>query len=294
MNKIDLTISIVNYKTYDFLHRCLMSIYNEEGNISFEVIMADNEFDESALDLLKRDFQKLKVIPNQQNLFFPHAHNQALAIASGSFFLVCNPDAEIPVGTLRALVCFLDANADIGAVGCRELRPNGEIVATGSRFSKPWMELLENTMLGSFGGLHKLVDQYRLRDWDRNSSRDIDILTNCFLMFRTDLLKQLNGHDERFLLYFTENDICLRIWQAGYRVHFLANCHYIHHGQRSTEQISRERNNEIYERDMLAFYNKHFGRIPTRLMELGFIVMKNLFVPLLRIYRRYRPGARTS
>ena len=39
---LDLSIIIVNYNTRDLLRDCLISIYNSQGNINFDVVVVDN------------------------------------------------------------------------------------------------------------------------------------------------------------------------------------------------------------------------------------------------------------
>lgn len=288
---LDLTISIVSYNTSDFLRRCLESIYRNTDAIEFEVIVVDNASRDGSPEMVRRRFPQVNLIANQDNRFFTSAHNQALTMARGRYFLILNSDTEIPEATLAQLATFLDDNPAVGATGCREVDPRGATQRTGSTFSSPWIEILERTALSTVYRLRQPLWRYRMVEWDRLSSRDVDVLTDCFLMVRRDLLEQLEGYDERFLLYYTENDLCLRIWGAGDRVHFRADCHYIHHGHRSTVQLGKIGDNRIYEQDMVTYYRKHFGYVQTMLMLVAFKAVEHLGAPLLRTYRRMVYGA---
>jgi len=294
MPELDLTVSIVSYNTADYLQRCLASMYQNTEGISFQVIVVDNASQDGSSDLVRQKFPQAVLIENGENRFFTAAHNQALAVAQGRHFLILNSDTEVPAGTLARLVAFLDCNPAVGAVGCREVNPQGTTHPTGSTFSSPWLEMLERTALATVYRLRGPHLRYRMTDWDRLSSRDLDVITDCFIMVRRDLMKQLGGYDERFLLYYTENDLCLRIWQSGYRVHFLSDCSYLHHGQRSTVQIGADGYNRIYEQDMINYYRKHFGEIRTKLMQAGFLLAQNGVAPVLSLYRRLRFGPKNS
>lgn len=287
---IDLTISIVSYNTAQYLQRCLASILDITHSIELEVIVVDNNSHDHTVALIQQQFPQVKVIANTDNRFFSRAHNQGLTQARGRYFLILNSDTQVPVGTLETLASFLDNHPGVGAVGCREMQPNGSVVSTGSTFSTPWIEMLERTCLNSIYHLRKPLWRYRIVDWARTTSRDLDVLTDCFLMVRTGLMQKLGGYDEQFLLYYTENDLCHRIWEAGYQVHFQSNCYYIHHGQRSTVQMGTAKYNQIYESDMLAYYKKHFGLPRTHLMQLGFLLVERVIDPLLKIYRHLRFG----
>jgi len=286
----DLTISIVSYNTADYLHRCLDSIYFNTRDIAFEIIVVDNNSHDDSVAMVQREFPQVILIANSDNLFFTRAHNQALAIAQGRHFLILNSDTEVPPETFKKLVTSLDESPDTGAIGCRELHPDDGNIFTGSTFSTPWIEVLEHTILHSVYRLRDSLWRYRMADWPRDTSCDVDVLTDCFLMVRTDLLRNLGGYDERLLLYYTENDLCLRIWKAGYSVHFNAECHYIHHGHRSVVQIGTEKYNRFYEQDMYVYYSKHFGAMQTWLMRLCFMVAQQFAAPVLRFYRVFRFG----
>ena len=40
--------------------------------------------------------------------------------------------------------------------------------------------------------------------------------------------------DERFFLYFEDTDFCWRIWEAGYRVVYLADAEMVHYHKRES------------------------------------------------------------
>ena len=73
---IDLSIIIVNYNDEKFLKDCLSSVYNETPHISFEIIFVDNHSSDNSVELVKREFPKVKIIRNQENLGFCKANNQ--------------------------------------------------------------------------------------------------------------------------------------------------------------------------------------------------------------------------
>ena len=291
---VDLSISIVSYNTAAYLRHCLRSIYHNIVGISFEVIVVDNGSRDGTAEMLKREFSQVCLITNSENRWFPRAHNQALALAKGRFFLFLNPDTEIPRGTCETLVRFLELNQDVGAVGCQERNRSGLVVRTGSALLTPWIGVLERTTLGSVVRLKQFSYRYHLIDWARDTSRDVEALTNCFLMVRTDLLERCNGLDERFLLYYTDNDLSLRIRNAGFRVHYLADCHYIHHGSRATEQIGKRERERILELDMWKYFGKHFGILTPWLMRLIIWLANTVLGCLIKLYREARYGSRTE
>jgi GT2 family glycosyltransferase len=272
---LDLTISIVSYNTSDYLSKCLESIYCNTEGISFEVIVVDNASRDGTPDMMRSSFPQARLIVNPQNNFFSQAHNQAFAAARGRYFLILNSDTEIPKGTLKTLVSFMDERRQTGAVSCREIGPAGTLQTTASTFSTPFIEILEWTWLRdrAFRGVLK---KYRLEGWPRDTLRTIEVSTDCFLMVRSELFREIGGYDEQFLLYYTENDLCLRIWQAGYRVEFTPDACYVHHVHGSTDREKPKHIRKIYFNDMENYYRKHFGSAKTALMMYGILIGRAL------------------
>ena len=83
-----LTISIVSYNTKALLRRCLASIFKFTQNLSFEVIVVDNDSTDGSASMVKKYFPQVKLIANSANQFYTGANNQALAISEGEYFLI--------------------------------------------------------------------------------------------------------------------------------------------------------------------------------------------------------------
>ena len=78
IDNVQLTISIVSYNTKALLNNCLDSIYKNIKNISFEVIVVDNNSTDGTIEMLEEKFPKIKLIKNKENVGFAKANNQAI------------------------------------------------------------------------------------------------------------------------------------------------------------------------------------------------------------------------
>jgi GT2 family glycosyltransferase len=54
-------------------------------------------------------------------------------------------------------------------------------------------------------------------NWKRDSIRQVDFVSGCFLLIRRDLWQQLGGFDEDFFMYAEEADLCQRARALGAR-----------------------------------------------------------------------------
>lgn len=259
MSAFDLTISIVNFNSTRYLQACLDSIFKNTEGISFEVIVVDNASRDDPSALVPR-FPNVKWIFNSDNRFFMKAHNQALGLSQGRFFLILNPDTLVPSGTLQTIVAYLSSHPETGAATCRELDIQNNLVITGTQFPTPWVEIVKWTGLRRWFS-RQVLAPYLMDDWDRTTSRRIDVASGCFVMVHAEVLRRAGGLDERILLYYSEYDLCAKVAEAGLQVQFLSDPFYIHHGQRSSVQEDVSRIREIHFQDMYWYYRIHFGWI---------------------------------
>ena len=82
MTDPELTIIIVNWNTTDLLRGCLNSIFSSVQNISFEVIVVDNNPSDGSVEMVKEKCPEVNLIENKDNAGFAKGNNQAYAVSN--------------------------------------------------------------------------------------------------------------------------------------------------------------------------------------------------------------------
>jgi GT2 family glycosyltransferase len=253
---MDVTISVVTYNSQDLLRRCLKSIYRYTKNIAFEVVVVDNASQDHTVSMVKQEFPQVKLIANKTNNYYARANNQALSIAKGKYFLILNSDTYFIDNSVDKMIAYMEKNENIGALEGLEIFENGKLVQTSSLFSTPLIDFYELSLIGKRVKDKKLIQRYRLEGKNRKKTFPIDVGCDAFLLTITKLFKKINGYDEKFLLYYTENDICLRIKQLGYDI-----VHYgeakVYHKVSAIVNTMGWKKTDIYYKDLLYYYKKH-------------------------------------
>jgi GT2 family glycosyltransferase len=104
-------------------------------------------------------------------------------------------------------------------------------------------------------------------DWGRDSTRAVEVIPGSCILAPSDILTALGTFDKRLKLYFPEDDLCRRILQSGYEVHFLSDAVLRHEEHASTRQAQRLAS-RIYFDDLIAFTGKWHGGAAALLLRL--------------------------
>ena len=177
------------------------------------------------------------------NVGFVRGCNAALPRASAPAVLYMNNDIELAPGCIAAALCRLDTDPAIGAVGGKVLRTHGALQEAGSII---WRD-------GRASGY--LRDASPLAP-EAGFVRDVDFCSGVFLLVRGAPLRALGGFDEAFApAYYEDADLCVRLWQAGYRVVYdpaVQLTHYEYGSARSADAPLA-----LMERHRQTFCRKH-------------------------------------
>ncbi len=275
---MDLSIVIVNWNTREMTADCLRSVFDGLGNLGAEVIVVDNASTDGSAEMVESRFPQAVLIRNTENRGFAAANNQGFAVARGRHVLLLNSDTLVHGAVLPASVAWLDAHADVGAMGCRVLNTDGTVQLTCSMYpSIPNLLLLTS-------GLAKLsrpavFGRYAMRGWARDNEREVEVISGCYLLVRRAVIDQVGGLDEAFFFYGEETDWCRRIREAGWRLMFAPVGEITHHGGGTVKSLNHRRDVMLSEA-MVRLHRKHGGRgaaVLAFLIILGFNASRAAF-----------------
>jgi GT2 family glycosyltransferase len=208
----------VTYQCRDAARDCLRSLYETTDDVGFEVVVVDNASADGTVEMIRSEFPQVRLVAMERNLGFAAGMNLAGESAEGEFVLLLNPDTIVHRGAVSTLVRFAREHPQHGLYGGRTLWPDGR-VCPGSCWGQPtlWSLFCFATMLNSAFKGSRLFDPESLGGWERDSVREVGIVTGCLLLAPRAVWRQLGGFDERFFMYGEDADLSMRAWAAGYR-----------------------------------------------------------------------------
>jgi GT2 family glycosyltransferase len=244
-NQVDLTLN-----TLDSLRRC------HPGPI--ELILVDSGSSDESRHI-ERYVTGAKIVRFSHNAGYIESCNAALAHVTAPVTVFMNNDILLERGAVTAAIARLNAVPANGAVGGKIIRTNGKLQEAGCII---WRD-------GSTTGY--------LRDADPNLPeanfvREVDFCSGVFLAVRSDLVKQVGGFDPQYKpAYFEETDLCIRLYEAGYKVIYDPSIMITHQeyssGDSAIATVMMTRNHPVFRKKNLEFLRTKYPRNPDLVVQ---------------------------
>lgn len=248
-----LSIAIVNWNAGQFLDACLLSIFANPPECTYEIWLVDNASTDGSTSRVINNFPQVKPILNPGNPGFAAANNQAIHTSAGRYFLLLNPDTIVKTGSLQELVDFLENHPDAGACGPRLSNPDGSLQVSCYPFPTAFRELWRLVHLD------KLVPAgiYPVHKWSQDKPRQVDALQGACLLIRRSAVDQVGDLDPGYFMYTEEIDYCHRLKVAGWGIFWVPGSEIIHYGGQSTRHAADEMFLNLYSSKIRFFRQRY-------------------------------------
>ena len=286
-----LSIIIISYNTRDITLECLASLFRYPPRCRYEVILLDNASSDGSAAAIKAAWPVVKLIESAENHGFAQGNNIAAQFARGARILLLNPDTILFEKSLAGLVDFADRTPWRGIWGGRTLFADHSLNPTSC-----WKKMsLWSLFCGAVGLVwlfpkSPLFNAEAYGDWQRDSERDVDIVTGCFFLIDHRLWTELGAFDPTFFMYAEETDLCLRAQKLGARPGISPDAEIIHLGGGSEASLT-EKMIKIT-RGRVTLMRKHWGpaKLCSGLMLYRLWALARLFGSRFAAGKRDEPG----
>jgi len=261
---MDFSIIIVNYNTKELLKNCLRSVFQKMKDIDFEVWVVDNASTDDSLEMVRKEFPKIKIIANKENIGFARANNQAIKEVAGKYVLLLNPDTIILDENFKELIKFMEEHPEVGACGPLILNRDGTIQR---QCKKGWPTFWNSFTY--YSGLWKLFSKNKW--WRKNFGRyflldkpddkiyEVDSLSGSAMMVRKEALKEVGLMCEDYIMYWDDIDWCYRIKKANWKIYYVPLTKITHYGGAGGTQLHAFKNLWYFHKGACLFYKRHLA-----------------------------------
>ena len=263
-------IILINWNSYDLTRDTLNSLRKVTYQ-DLDVIVVDNGSTDESGHRLETEFPEVVMLNSSLNTGFTGGNNIGFqyAIEQGyTYAMMLNNDVEVEPDFIEPLVYALDENRRLGAVQpLIYFHHDKEVIWNAGSVRNSWT-----------GEMLSL--EYNVRDvgheqrWIR---RNVDWLTGCAFLVRTDVLKEIGLLKEEYFMYFEDVDFSFRIRQAGYELGYEPSSVIYHIAGVSSK--SKEKGPEGYLNSQVHYLNAR-----NRIWVLKRYT-KRVFIPTVLLYQ---------
>ncbi len=220
-----ISISIVSHRQ-GALVTALLADIAAHCVLPLEIILTVNVPENLPFDAGSYPFP-VKIIQNTIRKGFGANHNAAFAVSRSDHFCILNPDIRFERDPFPALLDGLSDPA-VGVVAPLVVGPDGQIEDSARRFPTP-LGIVRKALRGKRGPDY-VIGQTSVRpDW----------IAGMFMLWRSDLFRQIGGFDESFFLYYEDVDACARLRCAGSGVILMPAARVTHYARRESHRNPR-------------------------------------------------------
>lgn len=270
---ISVSVITINYKEAMLTKKCVEKLFKSQ-KISLEIIIIDNSCDRAEQKILKNiNDPRVRLYVKRKNIGCTLGYNCGLKTAKGKYVFIVNNDTEInDIYGLYKMAQFLEKNKDIAVI-----QPKIKSLAKPDYFE----------YAGASGGyLDKLGYPlcrgriFQTVEKDKGQYDDIVETTwvsTCAFFARKSVLFMAGLFDPVYFAYAEEVDICLKIWNLGYKVVSFPQVTIYHRGETAWKK-NRRRKIYLIHRNHLILYFKCFP-----LKQIIFLLPQRLFLEALSL-----------
>ncbi|MEL6343801.1 MAG: glycosyltransferase, partial [Myxococcota bacterium] len=232
------SIIIPNLNGMPHLIGCVDSIRRHTRG-PVELIVVDNGSNDGSLEWLQEQ-SDIVLIEMGENVGAPAARNRGLAVARGETILFCDNDVIFTPRWRPLLLRHLETYDDVGMVG-----PMSDYVIGPQK-------------VDPMPPAQVALDDYATAFTRQRTGQHIYTrrLILFFIMARREVFDQIGGIDEGYGRWgFEDDDLCVRVNLAGYRMRVAGDC-FIRHLGSQTARTARINYDELLQKNWQVFKNK--------------------------------------
>lgn len=251
-------VVIVTFKCRDYALRCLDSLRAQVPALLTTTVVVDNASGDGTVEAVRERFPGVAIVANTRNLGFAAAANRGIAeLPQCDILCLVNPDSVVLDAGIPGAASYLEAHADVGALGGRVLNTDGAVQASARSFPRHHNAFFNRHSLTTrFLPSNRWSRQYLMSDWEHDGIRDVDWVSGAFMFIHRRALDAIGGLDEGYFFSIEDVDYCRRLRDAGLRVVYYPGASVRHRiGASSRKAVYRAM--AAHHRGMWRYYRKH-------------------------------------
>ncbi|SCY84895.1 glycosyltransferase family 2 protein [Flavobacterium anhuiense] len=273
MEKVDVSVVIVNYNTMKMTNECIDSLHKFTKNVNIEIILVDNASTDGSKDFFSND-KRIRYLYLEENIGFGRANNVGAEASKGKYIFLLNSDTILLDDVISKLFIFAEkySKEDLGAVGTCLINSNKEDALSFGQFitsKRIYRRLLETFKI--FKNKFEVETYAKLI---KNGFLEVDFVSGADLFIPKTAFNKVNGFDHDFFMYYEETDLQKRMSKLNLKRYIINVRDIIHLEGGSFEEKLPFRRKMMMTKGMKLYINKHFrGIYKFQILTLSFLIL---------------------
>ncbi len=279
---------VVNYKSTDFLHTCLSSVYGNLNGTKVNAHVVDNG-SRDHVHLIKSTFPDTILTINNNNLGYSKAVNKIIKKTSLPYIVILNPDTIVFDDFFESVIAFMEKNSDVGILGPKVIDSDHCIQGSARAFPT-----FCSVFFGRKSLLTRMFPNNRFtcanilsNTSDGKTPMEVDWVSGACMVVKRKALEDVGLLDERFFLYWEDVDWCKRMWNKGWKVTYYPQA-TIQHAVGGSSEHNLIRSVFEFHKSAYSYFVKYFKSPKLLIKPLVFagLSLRFLGILLLQFVRR--------
>lgn len=223
MPQVDISIVIVNYKSWLHLASCLDSLAFHSDSFNHEIVVVDNHSNDGKLAEFSKVYPDVVFVENTGNNGFANGCNLGASKSKGRYLLFLNPDTVGNENAIKSLWQFAKQNPHVGITSCLQEKKQGGYEPYNRQF------LRLSTLFGLFRAVRRLL--VRSEALEDENMVYTDWVSGSLVCISRQWFEQVGGWNEDYWMYYEDMDLSKRVRALNGKVVVLKNAAIQHsHG----------------------------------------------------------------
>ena len=252
---VDIIIPV--YNALKDVKRCLQSVDRSDHAYLKRVFIINDGSDHETTTWLENFCQTkstFELINNSTNIGYTKTVNKGLRLSQSDYVITLNSDTVIPKNLINGMLSCFSSDPQIGVVG-----PLSNAAS--------WQNI--PNLIGDDGkfAINKIpfdlnTDQFNsiIKNSSRHHFPKVEFVNGFCFMIRKDVLNNIGLLDEDAfpMGYGEENDLCLRVSEAGYKLAIADNCYVFHAKSKSFGSDNKAKLSQIGHQKLIQKHGDRF------------------------------------
>jgi len=214
-----LALITINHRHGEMLKKMTESLLSLGTEQPFDLFVINNLEDERTKKWLAQAVPDVQVVDNGQPQGFSSNINRIIrSHPDFDFYLLLNPDVICLPGMIDGLLNLMGNDPQVGVAGPQLMDLDGAVQPSRRRFATFPVLMMRALHMDSLFTRLDAVDRYLMAGEDFDAVTEVDWVTGAVMLLRKQALDEVGLFDERFYMYFEDEDLCCRMWRKSWKV----------------------------------------------------------------------------